>query len=129
MWVRVEKAGGLGHVGERAVAIVAVQNVLSEAGAEDVVEAVIIVVTNAHSAGPANRVQPRFICYIGKRAVAIVFVKTIGCTCGRAFQAGAGEDKNVHPSVVVVVEKGTSTTGRLEDVLLLLDTAVYDWRV
>ena len=51
---RLQKSGCFGDIGERAITIVAVQAVLSEVGAEDVVEAVVVVVGNADSIRPAG---------------------------------------------------------------------------
>ena len=49
----VQQACRLRHVGESAVAVVAIQNVLRPAGDENVVAPVVVVVGDGHAAGPA----------------------------------------------------------------------------
>src|ERR1700735_5385429 len=51
----IEAHAGLpGYIGKRAVAIVVVQDVLSPTGDEQVFEAIVIIVADAHAAGPAG---------------------------------------------------------------------------
>ncbi len=52
------KAGLLGHIGKRAISVVAVEAVLSEVGAEDIVEAIVVIVGDANAVGPANCPRP-----------------------------------------------------------------------
>ena len=48
------KRGLLGQIRERAIAVIAVENVLPEAGAENVVKAVVVIVTHANATSPTN---------------------------------------------------------------------------
>ena len=51
--------GSCGHVREGSIAIVAVEDVLSPVGDEQVFEAIIVVVADADAAGPAVFEQSR----------------------------------------------------------------------
>src|SRR3974377_1999198 len=62
--------------------------------------------------------------YVGKGAIAIIAVKAIGCRGGRMAEARPGQEKQVHPSVVVVVDECAAASHGLEDILLLLLLAV-----
>src|SRR5271169_422926 len=71
---RLEEAGTLGDVGEGAVAVVVIENVLAVVGDEEVVEAVVVVVADAAGLSPAGAdVEAGTFGYIGEGAVAIVF--------------------------------------------------------
>src|SRR5690349_11680067 len=117
------QTGLLGHVCKGAIPIVAKQAILSEVGDEDVVEAVIVVVGDADAIGPTCELQPGRLCDIGEGAVAIIFIKAIGCLWRCAFQASAGKQKDIHPSIVVVVDKGASAAVRFQNVLLAFNSA------
>src|SRR5437762_1182644 len=119
---------GLGYVGEGAVAIIAVEEVLPKPRNENVVKAVVIVIANANAASPTNRAQSGFFRDICESAIAIVLVKAIGRALGSAFQARSRQNENVHPPVVVVVNEGAAATSRLENVLRFLAAAVDDRR-
>src|SRR6266568_2454106 len=79
------------NVSKCAIAIVAIQTILPEAGAEDVVEAVIVIVGDANAVRPTRHPQARFICDIGESAVAVVLVEAIRRLRRCSFQACAGE--------------------------------------
>ena len=55
----VPQPGCLGHIGKRSIPIVAIEAVLSEVGAEDVLESVVVVVADAYPGSPAYRVSVR----------------------------------------------------------------------
>src|ERR1700686_2430137 len=54
----------LRHIGESSIPVVAVQNVLPERGAKDILEAIVVVVSDADSTGPSERMQPCLFCDI-----------------------------------------------------------------
>src|SRR5579863_2475766 len=89
-WLIAQKAGRLGHVSKRSIAIVAVKTVLTKIGAEDVFEAVVVVVPDADAGGPAHGLQSCLLGDVGESAVAVVFVKAIGGARRITGQAGAG---------------------------------------
>src|SRR5438034_10454586 len=47
-------AGFVGHIGERAIAVIVVKHVLAKIGDEEIFEAVVVVVTNANALSPAG---------------------------------------------------------------------------
>src|SRR5215469_14102349 len=84
-----------------AVPIVTVEDVLTEAGHKNILESVVIVVTDAYATGPAGEMQTRFLSHIRKGSIAIVLVKAIGGPWWRPFQAGSRQNEQIHPSVIV----------------------------
>ena len=120
----VEEAGPLGDVAEGAVAVVVVEHVLSPIRDEDVVEAVVVVVADSDGRGPSGPPQARFVGHVGERTVAIVFVEAVGGLLGICIEPGTREEQNIQPAVVVVVQKRTAATRRLENVGALLGIAV-----
>src|SRR5450755_1413083 len=84
------KAGLLGHLGERAIAIVAVEAVLSEVGDEDIVETVVVIVGDANGVRPANGPQAGFIGHVGERAVTVVLIEPVGSFGRVSLEAGTG---------------------------------------
>src|SRR6267143_2496921 len=115
------KAGFLSHVGERAVAIVLVENASSIGCDEDIRPPVVVVVTdgNAHSESSAR--HPRSFGHIGERAVAIVLVKCIAVRLigGPEIARPAVHQVNVHPAIIVVVEKSTTGPQSLRKVAIV----------
>src|SRR3974390_2635587 len=65
------------YVRESSVPIIAIQAILPEVGAEDIVEAIVVVVAHADAICPASGLQSRLFGDICERSVAIVFVQTI----------------------------------------------------
>src|SRR5437667_2596849 len=86
-WLITQEPGCFCYIGECAVAIVTVKNILSKPGAKDIVKSVVVVVSNADSAGPSDRVQPCLFGYVRKCPVAIVLVQAISSAFGCALQA------------------------------------------
>src|SRR5450755_2178392 len=85
------KAGLLGHVGKRAISIVAVEAVLSEVGAEDIVETIVVIVSDANGVRPANGPQARFIGHVRERAVAVVLIEPVGSLGRVSLEARPGQ--------------------------------------
>ena len=112
------KPGLPGHIGKCAIAIVAVEPVLSEVGAEDVVEAVVVVVGDANSIGPACRLQAGLFGDVRESAVTVIFVQAVRRFGRIAVQARSRKQKNIHPAIIVVINEGASATIGLQDVFL-----------
>ena len=74
----LREPGLRGHVGERAVAVVVIQDVVAVAGDEEVVEAVVVVVADGDRRCPARARQAGLLGDVGEGAVAVVPVETIG---------------------------------------------------
>ena len=120
----VQEPGSLRDIGEGAITIVAVENVLSEVGAEHVFKSVVIVVPDADAGGPTNGMETRLLRNIRERPVAIVLVQAVSRFGGSGLNTSATEQKYIHPAVVVVVNECTSAAGRLQNVFLTLDAPV-----
>src|SRR5205807_10541569 len=116
-------------VGERAVAVVVIENIFAVVGDIKIFEAVIVVVTDAHALSPAGVSQARFFGDIGERAVVIVVVEVArrGLARRQGFQLGAVHDKNIRPAVVVVVKNGDARSRRFNDVFFCVFTAKNYW--
>ena len=122
------QTGLLRDVGEGAVAVVAVQDVLSPVGDEQIVKAVVIVVADARPPTPSRSAQAGLVRDIGERAVPIVLVQPVRAPCGRPLEAGPAEDEDVQPAVVVVIEEGAAAADGFDDVALGVDPAIDDRR-
>src|SRR5256885_9743661 len=122
------EASGLGHIREGAIAVVAIQNILPKTGAEDIVKAIVVIVSHANAERPANRMQPRFFRNIGKSAISVVLIETIARAFRCALQARARQDENVHPAVVVIVNESTATASGLDEIFFFLRPAVDNRR-
>src|SRR5271157_1045947 len=118
-------AGLFADVGERAVAVVVIEDVLAEVGNEQVIPAVVVVVADANALPPAGVAQASFRRHVGECAVTIVAKQMrSGFTAGgKTFQARPVHQKDVEPSVVVVIVEGYAASGGFEQVLVLVLSA------
>src|SRR5215472_3656549 len=128
-WLIVPKAGRLGHIGERSVAVIAVQAVLSKIGAKYVVKAVVVIVSDRDSTCPSEPVQTRFLRDIGECPVPVILVQPVRCALGSAREARTGENKQIHPPIIVIINEGAPASGGLQDVLFALFIAIDHRRV
>ncbi len=120
------EAGFLRDVGERAVAVVVKQNVVSPEAAEEIVPAVVVVIADADAGLPAGAREAGFFGDVGESSVAIIFVEMRGrCLAGRPVrvETRAVGEINVEPAVVVVIEKGEAAAFGFDDVALVIDSA------
>src|SRR5262249_54088337 len=106
-------SGLLGHVGECAIAVVVIENVAAVLRNVKVGKAIPVVVADRHALPIAAALDPRLPRNISEGAVAIVMVE-------RVAQRRVGIEKitlaavhevNVHPSIVVVIEKCAAGAG------------------
>src|SRR5207245_6598487 len=97
---------------------------MSPVGDKQIFETVVVVITDAHSAGPARFEQPRFLGDVCECAVAVVLIEAIARTFGSVRQANSRRDKDVEPAIVVVVQKCTAAACHLDDVVLAVNAAV-----
>ena len=112
----LQEPGLFCHVGEGAVAVVTVEAILAVAGDEEVVEAIVVVIADADTHGPARLAEAGFLGDVGEGAVAVVLVESIAGPGRNAVQAATGEQENIHPSIVVVVDEGAAGAHDFEDV-------------
>jgi hypothetical protein len=126
-FARACDAGFFADVGEGAVAIVVIEDILAVVGYVQILEAVVIVIADADALAPAAVREAGFLGDIGKRAVVIVAVEMIGGSVlyvyGRAFELCTVDDEDVGPTVVVVIEDGDAGAGGFDDVLLCVAAA------
>src|SRR5277367_879622 len=97
-------AGFFADVREGAVAIVAIQNIFSVVGDEQVFVTVIVIIADADALAPSGVGEAGFLRDVGERAVVIVVVKMARgrLACGKTVERGAVHDEDVWPAVVVV---------------------------
>src|ERR1700722_3859605 len=100
----------LRYIRERTVSIVSIKPVLAEVGHEKIFVTVVVVVAHADSHGPSGVEQSCPFRYVRNCAVAIAVVKPVAGGGGNAFEKASSENENVHPTVVIVVEKSATTT-------------------
>src|ERR1700739_2298406 len=93
---------------------------LSESGDEDVVEAVVVVVTDGNAEAEQRNAESGFAGHVGKRAVVVVVVELR--RGGAVFRVGGPvlsvNQKNVRPAVVVVIDEGTTRSHGFRQPLL-----------
>ena len=73
----LEQTGLLRDVGEGSVAVVAHEAVLAPEAAEEIVEAVVVVIADADAGLPAGESKTGVLRDVGEGAVAVVLVKMV----------------------------------------------------
>src|SRR5207248_11435321 len=94
-------------VAERAVAIVAIENLVAVIGDEEIDVAVVVVVAGADALSPSRAADACLVRHVGERAVAVVAIQM---TSRRSVAAGRREpisvdEKDVGAAVVVVIDE------------------------
>src|SRR6266849_3117468 len=117
-------------VGEGAVSIVVIENVLAVVGDVEIVEAVVVIVPDAHALAPAGVSQASLFGDVGECAVVIVAVEMAGgrFAGGQAFQFRTVHNENIGPAVIVIIEDGHAGSRSLDDVFLRVFAAEDDRR-
>src|SRR5437667_201301 len=96
------QSGFPGYVGESAVPIVVVEDVLAPVRDEQILKPIVIVVAHANSGRPTCAQQARFRRYVDERTVPIIPVEPV-CRARWSFrEASAAKDEYIHPAIVVV---------------------------
>jgi hypothetical protein len=113
-----------GHVGKRAVAVVAEQHILVVIGEEQVIQAVVVVIADGDAGDPAGTGEAGFRSDILERPIAIVLVKPVAGAVGSVAEARATKNQDVEPAIVIVVKEGDAATDGFENVALGVDTPV-----
>ena len=112
------KQSGLScDIGKRAVAVVAIERILSPVSDEQIFVAVVVVVADSHSGGPSRAEQTGFFRNVGERAIAVVAVKTVRRVRGCAAEPAAIENENIHPAVVIVIDKSHAAAGCFDNIV------------
>src|SRR5439155_10890622 len=113
----LEEAGLFGNFGEGTVCIVVIEDILAPVGDEQILETVVIVISDAHSLAPARAAKARPCRNIRERPVAVVVVEVVSwlAAFGETLQSGRIDSEYIRPPVVVVVEEGDPATRCLND--------------
>ena len=77
MKARRAQASLICDISERAVFVVAIQNVAAVGGDEQIGPAVVIVIAGGYSNAEVASCDAGFFCYIGERAVMIVVIERV----------------------------------------------------
>ncbi len=119
-------AGFAGDIGKGAVAIVVIESAVAPVGDEEIVMAVIVVIADAYALSPAGAAQTGGGSDVGKRAVAIVLIEAVGGLLALdrfGFEAGAVDQEDIEPAVVIEIEEGGAAAGGFEQKAILLFAA------
>ncbi len=98
------------------------------AGEEDVFVAVVIVVADGDAVEIAGASEAGVGGDVGEGAVAIVAVEAIGGVGEWVAEAGAREDENVEPAIVIVIDKRAAAGHGFDDVIAAGGVASDGWR-
>src|SRR5439155_11683383 len=119
-------AGFVGHIGERAIAVIVVKHVLAKIGDEEIFEAVVVVVTNADALSPAGVGYASLQSNVGECAVSIILEKMRRrlLAPGETFQVRSIHKKNIQPAIVIVIVKSHAAASGLKQIFVLVLAAV-----
>src|SRR5579862_4628892 len=109
---------GLGcYFGERAVAVVVIECAIPPVRDEQVIVAIVVIVSRAHALAPAGAQQTGFRRHIRKGSVAIILIKPVrrlGAASVFRLETRAVHKEYVQPAVVVVIEERGSAARSFE---------------
>src|SRR5687768_16947649 len=124
---RMQQTRSLGDIDEFTVTLITEQKVLAPTGDKDVVEPIVIVIADRDSRCPHTASQARLRGDVFERAVAVVVIKTNGGTgWSSARCTAAGKHHDIHPAVVVVIEKRAAAADGVEDIVCAAWVAIND---
>src|ERR1700730_3447683 len=112
--------GFLRNVGKSSVAVVVIQNAFSVLGQVEIGEAVVIVVAHCGTHAIAPSGYACFLRHVAEGAVPIVAIESIAEWLIRIVEiaTSAIDQVNIHPAVIVVVEKSAARAGGFRQVVL-----------
>ena len=113
-----------GDIAESAVAIISIQLVLSVIGAEQIFETVVVVVPNANRRCPPGGTQASLLCHVSESTVTVIPVEPARRALRYSMQPVAIQEKNVHPTVIVIVKESAAAAHRLQNVIFMILLAV-----
>src|SRR5437667_9654309 len=118
--------GFVGHISERAIAVIVVKHVLAKIGDEEIFEAVVVVVTNADALSPAGVGYASLQSNVGECAVSIILEKMRRrlLAPGETFQVRSIHKKNIQPAIVIVIVKSHAAARGLKQSFVLVLAAV-----
>ena len=122
--------GFVGDVGEGGVAVVLVKDAFAVGSDEHVRPVVVVEIADGDAHAEVSAGDTGFFGDVGEGAVAIVFVKSIADGLGRwrlpKIAGAAVDEEDVHPSVVVEIEKGATGAERFGEVAARRDGIFVD---
>src|ERR1700722_10835439 len=119
-----QQARFTGHIGERAVAIIAKQDILVIIRDEQIVQTIVVVIADGHARDPARTRQAGFRGDIEERSIAIVLVQPVAGSHGRSPKSSATQNQNVEPAVVIEIEERDAASDGFQNVLLSIDASI-----
>ncbi len=121
----------VGHIGERPVAIVVVENVFSELRHKQIWKAIVVVVS-PNAAEPESRSgHSSFVGHVRKRAVAIVVIKRIANIDSTSIPVARIHKVDVGPSIAVIIRHANARPELLQvdgHALVSLEMLKFDSR-
>src|SRR5205085_6970872 len=92
----------------------------------EVVEAIVIVVADGDAGGPNAAAETGFFGNVGEGTVAVIAIEPDGRAVGCGVEPAPGEEKDVEPAVVIVVQKGDTAAHGFESEIGVSRSAVND---
>src|SRR5262249_2517940 len=86
--------------------------------------AVVVKIPDTNSGRPAAAAKACFVRDVSEGTVTVVLIKTICRFRRTTLDLRSAENQNVHPAIVVVVNKGTTAAGCLKNVIYRVWIAV-----
>ncbi len=117
---RRSDAGFFGHIGESAVAVVVIEDASTILSDVQIGKAVSIVVAHGYALAITTGGHASLLGYVRKGSIAIVSIQSIAQSRIRIEEitSPAVDQVNVHPTIVVVVEKSATCACGLWQILL-----------
>src|SRR5437667_2350889 len=114
------------YIRERAIPIVVIKNVLAKVACEEILKAVIVVIANADALSPAGVGYTSLQSNVGECAVSIILEKMRRrlLAPGETFQARSIQQKNIQPTIVIVIVKSHAAASGLKQIFVLVLAAV-----
>src|ERR1700722_337420 len=107
----------LRHIGESAIAVVVIKNVLPPIGDKQIVITVIVVVPDTDTLSPSKMRESGLAGHVGKGAVPVIVQQAVRVLLRvNSIQPGSIHQEHVEPTIVVVIDEGRATTGSLENI-------------
>ena len=105
--------------------VVVIKAIPAIVGDVKIVPTVVVVISSTHALSPASRGQAGLNRHVAECSVVVIAVKAIarGVGCGFFIQPSAVHQKDVGPTVVIVIEDRNSGAGGFDDVFFRVDAA------
>lgn len=120
----VAQPGRFRNVSESAIPVIAVKQILSPSRDKDVLESVVVVVADADAAAPTVVDESRFLGDIGETTIPVVVIKAVGRRGRACPESVARKYEQVHPPIIVIIDKGAATADRLHDVIVVIGASI-----